>query len=367
MTGKSKGFDWYRAKRALKPKLGIAACLFAELGFASPVAFASPDSTVALDADEAGAAFITINETRISKSEFDAVFNNAVRWKYYHGKVPEAELATFQRQVASDLVEQRLLVESAKKRGIEPDTEKIKAGSEEYMQQYVEDKKVSESVRKQLLTNMRKRLEQKSLIEKLEQAIKAVTEVGADQVKQFYLQYPEKFTDPPRIRVASIVLKVEPFAGGDVWEEAYQDSLALKEKLKSGKDFSELAREVSADKSAEQGGDLGYLHEGMLAPEVEKALADLQSGETTEPLLLLEGVGIFKLLERIEPKKRPFTEVGERAEALAYRHKQQVTWEKFLSTLKDNATISIDEMQFMPLQKSNEDERKDSVVTLPST
>ena len=62
--------------------------------------------------------------------------------------------------------------------------------------------------------------------------------------------------------------------------------------------FAELAREVSQDGSAKQGGDLGWATPGRYVPEFEAALAQLQPGEISEPLVSRFGVHLIQLLER---------------------------------------------------------------------
>ena len=63
-------------------------------------------------------------------------------------------------------------------------------------------------------------------------------------------------------------------------------------------DFAALAREVSKDGSAQQGGDLGWATPGRYVPEFEAALAQLQPGEISEPLVSRFGVHLIQLLER---------------------------------------------------------------------
>ena len=63
-------------------------------------------------------------------------------------------------------------------------------------------------------------------------------------------------------------------------------------------DFAELAREVSKDGSAKQGGDLGWATPGRYVPEFEAALEALQPGEISEPLVSRFGVHLIQLLER---------------------------------------------------------------------
>lgn len=64
-------------------------------------------------------------------------------------------------------------------------------------------------------------------------------------------------------------------------------------------DFAQLAKELSehAD-SAGKGGDLGFLDESRLLPEVRTALVDAKPGSLVGPVKTAQGVHFFKLLER---------------------------------------------------------------------
>ena len=63
-------------------------------------------------------------------------------------------------------------------------------------------------------------------------------------------------------------------------------------------DFAELAREVSKDGSAKEGGDLGWATSGRYVPEFQAALDTLQPGEISAPLVSRFGVHLIQLLER---------------------------------------------------------------------
>jgi peptidyl-prolyl cis-trans isomerase C len=59
------------------------------------------------------------------------------------------------------------------------------------------------------------------------------------------------------------------------------DSAKALARLKAGEDFAALAREVSRDPSATQGGDLGFLRREQLQPSVAGAVFAMAPGETT--------------------------------------------------------------------------------------
>ena len=88
--------------------------------------------------------------------------------------------------------------------------------------------------------------------------------------------------------------------GAKLTETAAAQRLAdYRQRILAGQaDFAVLAREVSKDGSAQQGGDLGWATPGRYVPEFEAALAQLQPGEISEPLVSRFGVHLIQLLER---------------------------------------------------------------------
>lgn len=71
---------------------------------------------------------------------------------------------------------------------------------------------------------------------------------------------------------------------------------ALK-RVKSGEDFSAVAKKLSIGPAAKKGGDLGYFKKGDFQPEVEKAILSLQPGQVSEIVKSAAGYHIFKRTE----------------------------------------------------------------------
>jgi peptidyl-prolyl cis-trans isomerase SurA len=73
----------------------------------------------------------------------------------------------------------------------------------------------------------------------------------------------------------------------------------LRQAIVSGKaDFAVLAREMSQDGSAPQGGDLGWANPGMFVPEFEQVMGRLRPGQVGEPLVSRFGVHLIEVTDR---------------------------------------------------------------------
>ena len=67
----------------------------------------------------------------------------------------------------------------------------------------------------------------------------------------------------------------------------------------SGKtDFQTMARQISQDGSAAQGGDLGWANPGSFVPEFEDAMNRLKEDEISMPVVSRFGVHLIQMIER---------------------------------------------------------------------
>lgn len=301
---------------------------------------AAPSSTV----------FAKVGDIEITHDEYNAAFNSATRSKFYHGKPPDSEIAALQREVGDQMVLRILYLHDAKQRNLRPDAASINKQIQTYEQRYAGSEQWKKN-REQLLPPLVARLEQEDLLSQLEKVIRDGVKVNEKQAKAYYAAHQEQFTEPEQMRVSLILLKVDPSAPGATWQKASDDALALAKRVRSGEDFATLARKHSADGSAEQGGDMGYLHSGMLPDGAQSALSKMKVGEISDPQRLLEGFAVFRLVDRKVSKLHAFEEVKVRAQELAQREQSNSAWTAFGTGLKAKAAVKVDQSRFLPLTK----------------
>lgn len=84
----------------------------------------------------------------------------------------------------------------------------------------------------------------------------------------------------------------------------------LRRDILSGKaDFADVARKISQDGSAPQGGDLGWASPGMFVPEFEQTMNQLRPGQLAEPLVSRFGVHLIEVTDR---RDAPMTDAEQR-------------------------------------------------------
>lgn len=294
------------------------------------------------------ASFARVGDTEISAVDYQRALAVAMRKKYYHAKPPEAELARFQREVGDDVVNRVLLLAEARRRGIQPDAARIQATVAGYDAQYGSSPTWKTS-RERMLANVLPQLERDSLLERLETLVRRVDPATEAQAQAFYDDNRQLFVEPEQVKLAVILLKVDPSSPQAVWTSALAEGRTLHRKLLAGASFNELARLHSGDRSAARGGEMEYTHRGMLPEAVHAVVDKLQPGQTSEPVQLLEGVAILRLDGRQPARQRGFEQVKERARELWQRQEAERRWKQLIAQLRQGTPIRVDERHYAPL------------------
>ncbi|NIA70295.1 hypothetical protein HBA54_16935 [Pelagibius litoralis] len=93
-------------------------------------------------------------------------------------------------------------------------------------------------------------------------------------------------------RIAEIFVSVESAAQED---QALANANRLLEQLRAGANFAGLARQFSQSGTASLGGDRGWVQDGELPEELNKALAQMGPGDVSPPIRSLSGFTILLL------------------------------------------------------------------------
>lgn len=283
--------------------------------------------------------FARINGTEVSTASFDREAQEAFRTKFYHGTPPEAEVNYMLRQVGELIIDRMLLQREIETRKIEADAEEVKAEIAKLEKRYAGNPSWLEQ-REQAMPSLETHFGVLSRQGQLERLIRNV-KVSTEEVRAYYDKNPKLFTEPGKNRLSLILFRIDPSSPGSEWEKTLKRAEDTKAEILAGADFSKLALERSNDHSAENGGDLGYLHQGMLAPAIEAELDAVKPGDIGGPTRTLEGYVLYRLDGRIPAELRDFASVEKRASELLLREKSDQTWLDFLDSLRKSASIEI--------------------------
>ena len=119
--------------------------------------------------------------------------------------------------------------------------------------------------------------------------------------------------------------------------EAEKAIIAIREKIVSGEDFTELVRQESDDSGND--GNLGAFARGRMVPEFEKAAFSMQAGDLSDPVRTQFGWHLIQVKERSNGKLTPYDSLKEKIVEYLSERKKDSTFDAFLDRLKEKASI----------------------------
>ncbi len=87
------------------------------------------------------------------------------------------------------------------------------------------------------------------------------------------------------------------------------------DQLRSGKSFAELASQSLDEESGKKGGEIGWIAQGQILPEVSDALPSLKVNQVADPIKTDRGWDVLEVMEKRPLQAPEFQQVKERIQA----------------------------------------------------
>ncbi len=100
----------------------------------------------------------------------------------------------------------------------------------------------------------------------------------------------------PNYRVAEIYIEASPEIGGI--DGAMEGANAMIAQVQGGAPFPLLAQQFSSAASAAKGGDVGWVREGELRPEIDTIIKQMQPGSISKPIQVPGGIYVVALVDK---------------------------------------------------------------------
>ncbi|MBI4544357.1 MAG: peptidylprolyl isomerase [Gemmatimonadetes bacterium] len=125
----------------------------------------------------------------------------------------------------------------------------------------------------------------------------AAASVSDREIASYYEAHRDEFKRPERASVRLVALDKAPTTADTA--AARDRVLALRQEIRRGSDFAEVARRESADPgSAAKGGELGTFRRGQMTPAFEQAVWSLPVGQVSQPVLTQFGYHLIQVQSR---------------------------------------------------------------------
>ena len=258
---------------------------------------------------------------------------------------PDARVALRDR-LLQRMIENRLQLQQAERERIGVDDAEMNEQMADIMKKMnvKTELELEQALRRQGVSveSIKKRVRDQMMVDRVRRRrVNLRVTVTEGEIDRYLQQNRDKLETGLTFTARHILFLPDPNRGEDGWGDAQKRAEMVYEKILAGGEFAELAREYSQDGSGKDGGSLGALKRGELAPEIEKAILDLSPGETSAPFRSQVGYHLFKLDTKEALTGDGLTQARNQIRDILLREKLQVRLKEWLAEIRQRAIIDM--------------------------
>ena len=283
---------------------------------------------------------LTVNGQAVYAAEISLMMQNIHGYLKSQGREATEEEVV---EVATQrVVEQKLLAQEAQRFGIQPDEKRVaqmmelterQAGGREQLDATLAK---GGSSRAQLEQMFREMELGRGLIAR---QIQPTVEVSDQEIQNFYTEHPNDFQRAEQVHARHILIKADPAADEQTRSIARMKADQVHQRAVNGEDFATLAKELSEDANATQGGDLGFFEKERMVPAFAEAAFALQPGQISPVVETQFGYHVIKVEERRPAGPVPLDEAKVPIRRVLVNEKTNVAVSQLVQSLGRNADI----------------------------
>jgi peptidyl-prolyl cis-trans isomerase C len=281
----------------------------------------------------------TVNGSAITRAELDMEINRLLPQELYHRSITAEKQKEIEKKALENLINKELFYFEAEKQGIKINSSELKKRLKEIKSRYPSSTAFEDALKKADMTMdfLKESIKKDLMIEKLLEKEVRVNLTDND-LEDYYRKNTEKFKEPEAVKLRYIYIKINP-SEPDGKKKAKERAKEAYSKIKSGMDFANIAQTYSHDMSRIKGGDVGFVHKGTMALEIEKTAFTMEVGQTSEILETDIGYHILKVEDKRPPRHVSFKEIKDKLRRELTESMQKSRLEGLIKRLRENAKI----------------------------
>jgi len=278
-----------------------------------------------------------VNNERIGYEEFQRAYGQFLaHWESF--VLPETgQKREIRELVVQALVQDKLLDQEARRRGIRLTDQDVRARVQELVAPLdVSDLRQTASTGEGTLQDWMQAYERRLIHMKLvQQEVIDKIRIAPKELHDYYTRNPRRFTRPEQIKVRQLCV-----ASRDVYDRVAKG-------LENGEDFIQLVRRYSITPDRQADGDLGYVQKGTLPMPLEQAVFESKrvgsvSASRGHPVQSEMGFHIFRIEGYRPGGNKPFEEAEPEIRQILVQEREADAYRRWLDQLRSNASITVD-------------------------
>ena len=276
-----------------------------------------------------------VNGETISTTELDKQLAQ-LKKQYptmFDGADGEGRLLDFKKRLLDNLINQKLIEQAAKDKGIKISDADVKKQIEQLKAGFKDEKQFTDALKSAGMTleSLTEQIRQQLMTQKLIESLSANEKVTQANIKTYYAANKSQFFKKASKRASHILFKVED-------KKKAEKILAG---IKAGGNFAALAKASSIDTAtAAKGGDLGWPSVAY-EPEFQAALDKLKKGQMSGLVQTPYGWHIIKVTDVRAGSQQTLALAKTQITQIIVQQRRADAYQKFLNELRKKAKIDI--------------------------
>lgn len=244
------------------------------------------------------------------------------------------------------LIEEKVILNEAKKKGIEISEKEIDEEIDEFCKENGFSKEKFDEILKEegMTLNMFREIIRNRimLMRFIYSEVDSKIIISEKEIEDFYNANKKSYlASPETVDIKAIFLKMKEDASVTEITDLKRRSLKIVDSLKRGESFERLAEEYSDEPLKSSGGILGTFTRNSLIASLDKKVFLMKKGEISEPIWLSEGVYIVMLVDINTELYLPLEDVKNDIKNELYKVKRERYFNEWLKTLWEKASVTI--------------------------
>lgn len=284
-----------------------------------------------------------VNDEVITQSELEeSMLSFVADYQFRYGpEEAQDRLSEAKSDALNRLVEEKLILQEAKRREIRVDEASVDERVQETKSKFASEEEFKQILSESGLTieklgnRYKEQLMMRTLINGI---VYHNIQITPTQVSAYYHGLKNEFTQPARAKFRIIVLKFKPE------KEKYvvsSQAAELLDRIRSGEDFGIIAQRYSEGPNAVDGGDMGFVSKGEMVKEIDEVVFSLKEGEVSEVIETSLGCNIIKVEKKLPESELSLAEATPMIRERLFGREAELLLREFIDNLKKEAYIDV--------------------------
>ena len=224
----------------------------------------------------------------------------------------------------SYLIEKKLQLQTAKKRGITVQQEEIPSFKEI----------ISEEEKKEAV-------EQLTIFKLLNKDIKSRISINDKELEEYYILNKELFILPEEVRVGYVFIPIKPSDSPENINLSQKKINDILSDLKINTSLKDISTRYNGSIDVQVIDDLGVIKRGDLLKELDITAFSLREGEISDVIYTSSGFYILKVLEKKSLKYKTFEDLTDLIREKVFQEKSEKLYKEWMYNLKTSSFIEL--------------------------